>query len=278
MDTKEKSLTVDNKRRQIHQSAVSRSENGNHADATRWLRQLAGELFGAIEDHRKWIASGRARTLGTVFEVTGRLLTYGAYLALAYLAVTSYLDIRGGIAAGIYAIRSEIGGSRVALFNILAAGLVGPIAVIGTGIGVGWVYNLTVASANRLLPRFVRPLVHPSIMIVVVATFGVYQAVVSSIVATGFLYGRANIAAASPQHADAEKVMVISAPAGTDVVDRDTSSERELLRLRSIFNNRRPCPQEGTEPALNAQTEASRPEPGFAPSSDCQAEQTSLQK
>jgi len=265
-------MTVDNKRRQIHQSSISRTENGNRADAIRWLRQLAADLIGAVEDHRKWIDSGRARTLGTVFEVTARLLTYGAYFALAYLAVTSYLDIRSGIAAGIYAIRGEVGGSRVALFNILATGLVGPIVIIAIGIGAGWVYNLTVATANRLLPRFARPLIHPSIMVVVVATFGVHQAVVSSIVATGFLYVQANIAAASPRHSDVEKVIVISAPAETDIVGRDASSEGELLRLKSIFNNRRPCSNEGPGPVLDAQAEASRPEPGFAPSSDCQAE------
>ena len=271
-------MTVDNKRRQIHQSSKSHTENGNLAVAVRRLTQLAGELFGAMEDHRRWIDSGRAHTLGTAFEVTGRLLTYGAYLALAFLAVATFLDIRSGIAGGIYAIHGEIGGSRVALFNILATGLVGPIAVIGTGIGIGWAYNLTVASANRLLPRFATPLIHPSVMFVVVATFGAYQAAVSQKVATAYLYAQANIAAASPQHHDAEKVFVISTPDGADIVDRDSSSERELLRLKSIFNNRRPCSNEGPGPALNSQTEVLRPEPGFAPSGDCHTENTSLPK
>ena len=249
--------------------------------ATRLLRQLATELFGAMEDHRKWIDSDRARTLGTTFEVTGRLLTYGAYLALAYLGFASFLDIRSGIATGIYAIPGEIEGSRVALFNILAAGLVGPIVIIGIGIGVGWMYNLTVASANRLLPRFVRPLVHPSVMFLVVAAFGVYQSVVTSKVATGYLYAQANVEAASPQALpqEAASIKVIEIP-GRDVPSdvEDTghvsSSEREVVRLRSMFNSGRPCPKEVQGTELNPQSEAARPEPGLAPSRDCQVEKT----
>jgi hypothetical protein len=128
------------------------------------------------------------------------------------------------------------------------------------------------------MPRFARPLIHPSVMFVVVATFGAFQAAVSQKVATGYLYAQANIAAASPQHHEAEKVFVISIPDGADIVDRESSSERELLRLKSILNNRRPCSNEGPGPALNAQTEALRPEPGFAPSGDCHTENTSLPK
>jgi len=264
-----------NTQQQNKESPIGRITNENRTGSTRLLRQLATELFGAIEDHRKWIDSDRARTLGTTFEVTGRLLTYGAYLALAYLGFTSFLDVRSGIVTGMYAVPGGVEGSRVALFNILATGLVGPIAIIGIGMGVGWAYNLAVASANRLLPRFARPLVHPSIMFVVVAVFGVCQSVVSSTVATGYLYAQANIEAASPQQSNPEKVMVISTAGASDIADRDDSSERELVRLRSMFNNRRPCSNQGAGPGLNPPSESFRPEPGLATSSDCQAEKAS---
>ena len=274
-------MATDNTRRHKNESSIGRNTNETRAGATRLLRQLATDLFGAMEDHRKWIDSDRARTLGTTFEVTGRLLTYGAYLALAYLGFASFLDIRSGIATGIYAIPVEIEGSRVALFNILAAGLVGPIVIIGIGIGIGWMYNLTVASANRLLPRFVRPLVHPSVMFLVVAAFGVYQSVVTSKVATGYLYAQANVEAASPQALPQEaapfKVIEIpgrDVPSDAEDTGHVSSSEREVVRLRSMFNSGRPCPKEiqGTE--LNPQSEAARPEPGLAPSRDCQVEKT----
>jgi hypothetical protein len=274
-------MATDNTRRQNKESSIGRNTNENRVGGTQLLRQLATELFGAMEDHRKWVDSDRARTLGTMFVVTGRLLTYGAYLALAYLGFTSFLDIRSGIAAGIYAIPGEIEGSRVALFNILATSLVGPIVIIGIGIGVGWMYNLTVASANRLLPRFVRPLVHPSVMFAVVAAFGVYQSVVSSKVATGYLYAQANVEAASPRALpqEAASIKVIEIP-GRDVPSdvEDTghvsSSEREVVRLKSMFNSGRPCPKEVQGTDLNPQSEAERPEPGLAPSRDCQVEKT----
>ncbi len=276
MDPKQDEMATENSQRQKINPAPARNSDEMRAGATRLPGQLVAELIGAIEDHRKWIDSARARTLGRAFEVTGRLLTYGAYLALAYLAITSFLDIRSGIASGVYAIPEEIGGSRIALFHILAAGLVGPIAIIGIGIGVGWVYNLTVASANQLLPRFMRPLIHPSIMLVVVAAFSVYQSVVSSKVASGYLYAQANIAAASPQQPDTEKVIEIPTLGDADVADQNSSSERELLRLKSMFNNRRPCSNGDPGPGLNPQAEGSRPEPGLAPGSDCPAEITNL--
>jgi hypothetical protein len=264
-------MATDNTRRQHNESSIRSIENDTSAGATRLLRQMATELFAAMEDHRRWIDSDRARALGTTFEVTGRLLSYGAYLALAYLGVISFLNIRSGLATGIYAIPAAIEGSRVALFNILAIGLLGPMVIVVIGIGVGWVYNLTVASANRLLPRFVRPLVHPSIMFVVVASFGVYHSVVSSTVAKGYLYARANIETASPSNT--EKVIVIAAPGSKVLADQEASSGRELERLKSMFNHRRPCSNTGLGgQGLDPQAELSRPQPGLAPSGDCQAE------
>lgn len=274
-------MATDNTRRQNKESPVGRNTKENRAGGTRLLRQLATGLFGAMEDHRKWIDSDRARTLGTTFEVTGRLLTYGAYIALAYLGIASFLDIRSGIAAGIYAMPGEIEGSRVALFNILATGLVGPIVIMGIGVVVGWVYNLTVASANRLLPRFARPLVHPSVMFVVVAAFVVYQSVVESKVATGYLYAQANIEAASPQASSQEavsiKVIEIPDPdpqGASETMGHDSSGEREMVRLQSMFKHARPCLKEDQGTALNSESEFARPEPGLAPGRDCQLEKT----
>mgnify|MGYP001603560802 FL=1 len=103
-------MANDNTRRRNNESSIGRITNDNRAGGIRLLNQLATELLGAMEDHRTWIDSARARTLGTTFEVTGRILTYGAYLALAYLGFTGFLDIRNGIAAGIYAIPAAIDG------------------------------------------------------------------------------------------------------------------------------------------------------------------------
>jgi hypothetical protein len=242
------------------------------------LSQQARELTGAIEDHRKWINSDRARALATTFEVSGRLLTYVAYIFLAYLAFTSFVGIRNGLTTGLYTIPVPSEGSRVALFNILATGLVGPIAIIAIGIGIGWMYNLTTAAANRVLPRFVQPLVHPSIMFAVVTAFVAFHAAVTATAARGYLYAKANVEAASPQEtASIASIKVIEIP-GRDVPSdaEDTghvsSNEREVVRLRSMFNSTRPCPKEGQGTELNPQSEVARPEPGLAPGRDCQVE------
>src|SRR4030067_2113530 len=109
-------------RKPIGKSSVAR--NAATASAVHsWLKQLGTELLGAIEDHRKWINADRARALETAFAVSGRLLTYAAYIALAYLAFNSVVAIRSGLTAGIYAIPEHTDGSRVALFPILATGL-----------------------------------------------------------------------------------------------------------------------------------------------------------
>jgi hypothetical protein len=266
-------MPTDNTRRQNNESSIVRNTNENRAGGTRLLRQLAIELFGAIEDHRKWINSDRARALGTTFEVSGRLLTYAAYIALAYLAFTSFASIRNGLTTGLYTIPEHSDGSRVALFNILATGLVGPIAIMAIGIGIGWMYNLTTAAANRVLPRFVRPLVHPTIMFAVATAFAVFHAAVTATVARGYLHAKANVEAASPQEAVSVKVIEIpspDAPSVSEATDQVSTSEREVVRLRSMFNGGRPCSNDVQGAELNPQPEVARPEPGLAPSRDCQ--------
>lgn len=277
LDTEQKLMATNSTRRQKSESSIVRITNENRAGGARLLRQLATELFGAIEDHRKWINSGRARNLETTFEVSGRFLGYAAYIALAYLAFNCVVDIRSGLSTGQYAIPEHVDGSRVALFNILATGLVGPIAIMVIGIGIGWMYNLTTAAANRVLPRFVRPLVHPSIMFAVVVAFAAFHAAVTATVARGYLYAKANIEAASPQEAASIKVIEIpgrDVPSDAEDTGHVSSSEREVVRLRSMFNGGRPCPKEVQGTDLNTQPEAARPEPGLAPSRDCQAEKT----
>lgn len=270
-------MATDNTRRQNNESSIGRNTNENRAGGTRLLRQLATELFGAIEDHRKWINSDRARALGTTFEIAGRLFAYAAYIALAYLAFNSFVAIRNGLTTGLYAIPEHIDGSRVALFNILATGLVGPIAIMAIGIGIGWMYNLTNAAANRVLPRFVRPLVHPTVMFAVVTAFAVFHAAVTATVARGYLHAKANLEAASPQEAVSIKVIEIpspDAPGVSEATDHASSSERDLVRLRSMFNGGRPCSNDVQGAELNPQPEVARPEPGLAPSRDCQVEKT----
>lgn len=259
------------------QPSVVRNANTVYAGTISWLSQQARELTGAIEDHRKWINSDRARALATTFEVSGRLLTYVAYIFLAYLAFTSFVGIRNGLTTGLYTIPVHNDGSRVALFNILATGLVGPIAIIAIGIGIGWMYNLTTAAANRVLPRFVQPLVHPSIMFAVVTAFVAFHAAVTATAARGYLYAKANIEAASPQEAASIKVIEIpgrGVPSDAEDTGHVSSNEREVVRLRSMFNSTRPCPKEGQGMELNPQPEVARPEPGLAPNRDCQVEKT----
>ena len=262
---------------QADKPSTGRNANTASASALSWLRHLTIESLGAIEDHRKWITSDRARTLGSIFEVSGRLLAYAAYISLAWLAFNSFVDIRNGLTTGTYVIPAPSDGSRVALFNILATGLVGPIAIIVIGVGIGWIYNLTTATANRVLPRFVQPLVHPSILFAVVAAFAAFHPAVTATVARGYLFAKANIEAASPQQAVSIKVIEIpdrNVPDVPEVTGHDAPTERELVRLKSMFTSGRPCSNEGQGTELNPQSEVARPEPGLAPGRDCQAEKT----
>jgi len=243
----------------------------------RWLSHLVTEIRGAVADHRNWIDSDRARVLGTTFDVSGRFLAYAAYIALAYLAFNSVLDIRYGLAAGIYSIPEQVDGTRVALFYVLAGGLAGPIAIIVLGIGIGWLYNLTTATANWALPRFVQPCVHPSILFIVVAAFAVYHSPVTATVAKGYLYAKVTIEAASPQEAGSIKIFEIPSPPIPGIAEatiQEIPGDRELARLRSMFNSSQPCPKEGQGTDLTPQAEAERPEPGLAPRQDCQATTT----
>jgi len=257
--------------------STDRNANDVRARLILWLTFLAIELRGAVEDHRKWINSDRARALGTTFEVSGRLLAYAAYIVLAYLVFNSFLGIRNGLATGFYAIAGEIEGSRVALFNILAAGLVGPIAIIAIGMGIGWIYNLTTATARRFLPRFVQPWVHPSIMFVVIAALTAFHPAVTAAVAKAYLYAKANIAAGSRHTVLSENRIANPVPdvsISPEATARDTTSERELVRLKSMFHDGRPCPDKAEGVDLNPQPEIARPEPGPAPRRNCQAEKT----
>ena len=106
-------MTADNSRRQrraastttqVSSSSAGGDPGGIPESLVRWLTELVSELRGAIEDHRKWTDSDRARSLGNAFVVVGRFLTYAAYLVLAYQTFDSYVDADRGIAAGHYAI------------------------------------------------------------------------------------------------------------------------------------------------------------------------------
>ncbi len=243
------------------------------AGLVRRLKYLVTELLGAAQDHRKWITSDRAHSLETTFALSGRLLVYSAYIALAYLAVNSVVDIRNGLARGIYTIPEHVGGLRVALFYILAAGLVGPIIIIAVGIGIGWAHNLTTAAAYRALPRFARPLIYPSILFVVVAGFAMYHSAVTATLASGYLHAKSNLEAALPQGAVAIQVLEIPGvveSGDNEVMENSSASERELVRLRSIFNSGQPCPVEDQEAEAVSPPEITRPEPGLAPRHDCQ--------
>jgi hypothetical protein len=277
-------MTVENTRQQrsvvsatTQSDKPSAGQNANTVRAVlfRWLRHQAIEWRGAIDDHRKWINSDRARALGSTFEVSGRLLTYVVYIILAYLVYTSAVGIRNGLASGLYTIPEHSDGSRVALFTILATGLVGPIAIIAIGIGIGWIYNLTTATASRLLPRFVQPIVHPSILFAVAAAFAALHPAVTQTAAKIYLTAKANIEAASPQETVAIKVIEIPArdvPTGLETTAHVAPSEREVARLRSMFNSGRPCSKDGQGKELNPSSEDARPEPGLAPNRDCQVE------
>lgn len=241
------------------------------AGIARWASQLVGEIRGAIEDHRKWITSDRARALETAFKFAGRFYAYAVYLALAYWAFGSVVEIRDGIITGHYVYHVHSEGTRVALFNILIIGLVGPIALIAAGFGAGWVYNLTTAAANHAIPRFVRPLVHPSILFVVVTALAAFNPAVTATLARGYLFVKANVDAATPQETVAIKVIELPVPDNQGIPEvnvLEPTSERELVQLRSMFANR-PCPNDANLTALNPEQEIVRPEPGLAQRSDC---------
>jgi len=273
-------MDVENTRRQIKSSAAVQADKFSANQYAikictglfRRLGKLAVEIRGAIEDHRKWVNSDRARALGTAFEISGRLFTYAAYAALGYLAYNSFVAIRNGLAAGIYVVPVQSDGPRVALFNILAGGLVGPIVIVAIAFAIGWAYNLATAAARRYFPRFVQPCVHPSILFAVVAAFTAYHSTVTTMAAKSYLYAKTNIDAASPDEVVSIKVIEISGQEIShipDIANHDTPSERELVRLRSMFERGRPCPKENQGTTSNPQTEVVRPEPGLAPGRDC---------
>lgn len=249
----------------------------------RWLHKLPAELSGSVDDHQNWISSDRARTLESVFIISGRLLSYAAYITLAWLAFRSVIGIRSGIVRGTFTIPEFGDGSRVALFNILAAGLIGPLIIIAIGFGIVWAYNLTAAGAKQALPRFAQPLIYPLFMFAVAAVIAFYHSSITATAARGYLHAKANIEAASPTETAAVKMKVIEIP-GLGILNVDesaehsASNERELVQLKSIFNNRKPCLQENQGTELNPQPETARPEPGLTPAGDCQEQKTNLLK
>ena len=246
----------------------------------RHIKYLIAELSGAVHDHRQWINSSRARTLETTFDISGRVLVFIAYIALSYLAVNSFVGIRDGLARGIYAIPEHVDGMRVALFYILVAGLIGPILILAIGIGIGWMHNLTTAAANRALPRFVRPLIYPSILFVVAAGFSTYHSDITATLARGYVHAKSTIEAASPQETSADKMIEISrlgVPGENLIMEPSSSGEHELARLQSIFKRGQPCPIEGQIAETASPSEPVRPEPGFAPERDCPAKKAAVQ-
>jgi hypothetical protein len=256
---------------------MGRGANVFLAEIIGWLKNTVIEFLGAIKDHRSWINSDRARALANTFEISGRLLSYAAYIAFAWLAFNSFIGIRDGLSKGVYVVAEQIGGSRVALLNILAAGLIGPMAMIAIGFGIGWIYNLAVAAANRTLPRFAQPLIHPLLMFAVVAAFAAAHSSITATVASGYLHAKANIEAASPPSTVSIKAKVIDIPGlgglkDDDSADRDSTRDRELVQLKSMFTNRQPCVQASQGTDLDPQSEVVQPEPGFAPAGDCQVE------
>lgn len=254
--------------------SFTRHASGVGSAAIRWLSRLAGEWSGAVEEHRKWINSERARALGNAFDVSGRLFSYAAYITLAWLAFNAFVVIRNGLAAGIYALPEQNEGSRVALFNILAGGLLGPIILIAIGIGIGWIYNLAIASAQRIFPRFVQPLVHPSILLTLAAGFAVFNSATTTTAARGYLLAKANIEAALQHNIATVTVIEIPAPAVQDVAEvtgDGSSGERELVRLRSMFANRPCVPADQGAPA-NPEPQDQLPQPGMTSAADCRTE------
>ena len=239
------------------------------------LRELMQQLLGAVDDHRNWIPSDRARALESAFEISGRLLGYAAFFAIAYLVLNSVLDIRHGLGTGLYRLPESGDDARVALFNILAGGLIGPIVVAAIGFGVGWVYNLTTAAANQALPRFARTLIRPIIIVAVAAAYAAMHSMITATAAIGWLHVKTNIDAALPKNAGSQQTFeaLESNDKGTgDAMRHESVNDRELARLKSIFHDSRPCLEEKTGVDINSPTEASRPQPGLAPNRACDAE------
>lgn len=290
-------MAAENKRRQnkvasataqTSKSPIGSESNAVPAGSATWLSRQTAELLGAIEEHRRWIHSGRALALGSAFEVAGRLLAYVAFSVLVYQAFTSFVDARHAVATMPYVVPGQIDSSRAALYNILAAGLVGPIVIIALWIGIGWAYNLATAAANRVLARFVQPLVRPAILFAVVAAFAAFHSAVTQTVASGYLFAKVNIEAATPHQVAITKAnevpdpvvpaATVSAdhdpvvPSATVSTGQDLSGEGDVQRLRSMFNGGRPCPKVTQGPELDPEAEIVRPEPGLATNRDCPTE------
>jgi hypothetical protein len=247
--------------------AAGTNAGGSPRTARSPARRPFAEILGAIEDHRNWIDSDRARTLGKATEVAGRLLAYGAYLALAYWGYTSWLGIRGALAMGTGLPAAGIGDSRLALFYILAAGLLAPLLLIGIYIGGGWIYNTMVAKAHRALPRFAGPMIHPSLLLVAAAILGFCQTTVLSQIATGCRFAKATVVAASGHKVAATHALDrVNNSVNTDLL---SDREKELLRVRAAIIGHYSCLNEEQDAAGGSRSEAS--EQGAGPDSpgDC---------
>jgi hypothetical protein len=164
--------------------------------AAGWLAWFIAEIIGAAADHRQWIQSSRARNLEMAFESGGWVLTLLAYLSLAWLAYSGWLNIDNGLAGRAYAVNG-IRESQTALFAIFAASLLLPVALIGTWIAVGMVYNVIVALGRRLLARVAWPLIHPAILLALAAGLTLYRPFVEASLARGYLHVQAALEAAT---------------------------------------------------------------------------------
>lgn len=164
--------------------------------AAEWLVRFIAEIRGAAADHRQWIQSSRARSLEMAFEGGGWVLTLLAYLSLAYLAYSGWLNIDSGLAGRAYVVNG-IRESQTALFAIFATSLLLPIALIGTWIAVGMIYNVTAALGRRLLARVAWPLIRPAILLALAAVLSLYQPFVEATLARGYLHVQAALDAAT---------------------------------------------------------------------------------
>ncbi len=125
------------------------------------LSQTAALIMAAVKDHRNHLDTPGARIFGRLLTYTRQLLSYGAYVALAYLVFNILLAVQISFEKHKVLPLPGMVEARAALFNVLFFSLAAPIVIVALYITFRMLGNHIAAAAWRWLPRFAAPLFYP---------------------------------------------------------------------------------------------------------------------
>ncbi len=142
--------------------------------ATR-LRYARDDLLEAIRDSRAGRRSHGALHLAQLVDQAAQILTLIAYALLAYTAYQMWLDGNDLMEGVQFTVEGDVADARQALFYVFAAALGGPLLIIIAALAIGFVYNTVAATAYRVVPRLLRPLFYPLVLLALTFVSAPYQ-------------------------------------------------------------------------------------------------------